>query len=138
MTVLLVTDRVEIASGAEPLEALAAARERLIEASIGLGRRPGVTRVGSGVDCRGYRSGSTCEVYVEAELEADRTITWWMDITWDRTWKIEARLLRDDDGQAVIREFPGRIATESAEFAVSLAEVVDEIVSSIERSEAIE
>lgn len=139
MTVPLVKDLAEIASGAAPLEALAAAREQLIEASTGLHRRPNVMRVGSGVDCRGYGSGSTFEIYVEAELEEELTVTWWIDVTWARTWTIEARILRDDDdGQAVLREFRDRVAVDPSEFVVELAEVVDEVVASIERPDALE
>jgi hypothetical protein len=139
MTVSLVTDRIGIASGAAPLEALAAAREQLIEASAALRRRPNVRRVGSGADCRGYRSGSTFEIYVEAELATDQTVTWWVDVTWDRTWRIVGQILRDDDnGQSVLREFAVRVASDPSDFVVNLTEIVDEVVASIERSEAIE
>jgi hypothetical protein len=133
VTVSLLNHRASLASGAAPLEALAEARERLIEASVRLQSRPGSVRVESGVDCRGYQSGSTFEMFVEAEFDAAFTLTWWLEITWDRSWNISARLLRDDDdGQTVVREFGGRSSADAIAFVGHLAETVDEVVDSIE------
>jgi hypothetical protein len=136
VTVPSLGNRVSVAAGAAPLEALAVARERLIDASVGLQRRPGISRVGSGVDCRGYRSGSTFETYVEAEHDDGYTLTWWIEITWEWRWHIGARILRDDDdGQRVVQEFSGRDAAETSEFVLRLAEVIDEVVASIDHTD---
>src|SRR5262245_42117093 len=104
VTASVLSDRTTVAAGAVPLEALAAARERLIRAEVAL-RSEGIARVASGVDCRGYQTGPTFEMYIEAELAAGYTLTWWLDVTWDRAWSVAARLLRDDDaGQTVERQ----------------------------------
>jgi hypothetical protein len=138
MTTPLVRDRSAVAVGATPLDALAAARERLIEASAKLQRRPGVVRVASGVDCRGYRSGSTFEAYVEAELESRQVVTWWIEITWEPTWRVAARIYRDDDdGQTIVRKFADRTTTDPDQFVRQLEGLVDEVVASIDhRGEA--
>jgi len=133
MTVQLLANSLTIASGAEPLEALAIAREHLIKASIRLRDRPSVTRVGTGTDCRGYRSASMFETYVEAELNSGSTLTWWIEITWDHVWRIASRIYRDDDdGHAIHREFADRVAPDPAIFSERLAEVVEEVIASID------
>lgn len=132
MTVPMTATRMDVASGGEPLEALAVAREQLIRASVELRRLPDVERVGTGLDCRGYQSGSALETYVEAEFRAGYTLTWWLEITWNREWMIAARIYRDDDvGQTTLRHFADRVASDPREFVVLLAEVVDEVSESI-------
>jgi hypothetical protein len=132
MTVPLVARRTAVATGGEALEALANARERLILASVELRRMPGTAHVGTGVDVRGYRTGSTFEMYVEAEFQAGYSVTWWIEITWEREWMIDATVRRnDDDGQQTLRQFEVRVASDPQEFAARLAEVVDEVTESI-------
>jgi hypothetical protein len=132
MTTPLFSTRTAIATGGEPLEALAIACERLIKASIELRRMPGIARAEAGMDLRNYQSASALETYVEAEFEAGHTVTWWIEITWEREWKIDASKRRnDDDGQLTLRQYEVRVASDAQEFAARLAEVVEEVMGSI-------
>jgi hypothetical protein len=49
------------------------------------------TNVISDVECRQYRSGLTVEIWVEVQTEADRSLTWWMDIVRvNERWRLDA------------------------------------------------
>jgi hypothetical protein len=124
---------VAVAQGAEALEAVAVASERMTALASSMRGRPGVRRVVPGVDCRRYRSGSTFDVYVEVELASDNVLTWWLEVDWTRRWTIESRvLLNHDGGQDVVRAFPDRWAEDSVGFTTELAAAVDELVGSAE------
>jgi hypothetical protein len=124
---------VVVARGAEALEAVAVASERMVDLARSMRERPGARRAASGVECRRYRSGSTFDVYVEVELASDYVLTWWLEVGWTERWTIESRvLLNHDGGQDVVRAFPDRWAEDSAGFTTELAAAVDELVGSAE------
>ena len=121
-----------LAQGAEVLEAIAGASERLIEQTIKLRKLPGVRGVIQAVDCRRLRSGSSLALYVEAKLVDERTLTWWLEVSWCGEWLIESRLLRDHRyGQEIVHRFSDRRATTAGEFADELSRAVDALVSSM-------
>ena len=123
---------VAVAKGADALEAVAVASERLIELSIDLGRRSEVRRSVQGIDCRRLRSGSVLSMYVECELQSTNVLCWWLEVGWRERWTIASRIyLNHDDGQDVVREFPERRAEDAAGFIAELGAAVDELAASV-------
>jgi len=120
-----------VAPGADVLEAIAGASERLIELSIDLRRRPEVRRSIQGVDCRRLQSGSVLTRYVEAELQSTNVACWWLEVGWSERWAIASRVLLNDDGQHVVRRFPDRWAADTVGFIGELTAAVDELVASV-------
>jgi hypothetical protein len=122
---------VAIARGAEALEAVAVASERMTDLAILLRGRPEARNVSSGVICRRYRSGSTFAVYVEVELASGNVVCWSLEVGWTARWTIATRiLLNHDGGQDVVRAFADRRAEDAAGFTPAISGAVDALIAS--------
>ena len=119
-------------AGAEVLEAVAAANEKLIDLAARLRKRPEVRQVVRGLDCRRYASGAMLEGYVDAELTAGRALSWWLEVHWGQgAWVIESDVrVVHDAGQDGVQELPTRCAVGLDEFTRELAQAVDALVAS--------
>lgn len=127
----MVTNNNLLIIGALPLQAIAEQNERLIGLSRDLRSRSETGKVVTGIDCRQYLSGSRLELYVETELAGGIAVCWWIDVDWSGPWTIESKIYcQDDNGQAVLTEFPVRTASNAEYFADELSAAVDVVIDS--------
>ena len=110
------TDRVPASTdtSAPLLSAIAAVRQRFIDAAVALRQRPSVRDARTGLDCRAYLNGTTLELYLEADV-VGRTICWWLDAAWrDGRWEVGANVAENRDyveGQRPLHNYTARHAT---------------------------
>ena len=120
------------AEGADALDAVANANERMIEFAHRLRQLPEVRRAIPGLNARRYRSGPRLEAYVEAELVSSTVVCWWIEVGWNDQWRVNSGIyVNDDAGQQVVREFPDRQAPDSTAFSAELAIAIDALVASV-------
>lgn len=100
-------------SASRLIETLAHTSERFIAAAQQLRTQPGVAEVRRGTDIRQCASGTCVEFFVEAELEGDAAMVWWLDALWSgERWTICASVSRQSAGaKAPVRELRERVAT---------------------------
>jgi hypothetical protein len=121
----------ESAQSIRVLECLAACNEQLIALCQWLPSMPGIRTVSHGFSCRAYKSGTSLEAYVEADLEDEKVICWWIEVGWNREeWRIEPSVLvNDDQGQRVLRDFPEKRPKTIDDFTVELKEATSDLVA---------
>lgn len=121
-----------IASGSGALEAIAIANERVVAMSRDLRAAPGVTAVLHGAECRGFQSGGRVECYLDIETDWKESLCWWLEIGWDETWSVDAKLYaQEDSGQREVQTF-ANIRTGDVDGLVNaLAGAVDAIAASV-------
>ena len=98
----------ESSQAAALLQETAACNERFIDMARRLRTRPGVTTVQHQIDFRVYSSGPIIEGYVDAELDCDIGLAWWLEITWDvNIWRIRYGVsCAHAKGQDAVQTFP--------------------------------
>jgi hypothetical protein len=114
----------------EFVSAVAAVNERLVDWARQLRNRSDVLEVTRGMDVRNYESGTTMELFVEANFKDERPITWWIDVILrPQSWAIEGsvRLLRNG-AQITLKEYTGRIAVNSDELTAHLCDLVSQLL----------
>lgn len=118
------------AASTKLLESIAGSNEQFIALSQWLRSLPEI-KVTRGFECRAYKSGTMIEAYVEAEVDENKTVCWWLDVGWNNEqWLIESSvLLNDDQGQKVLRTFPTRTARSLDDFVTQLAEATEDLTT---------
>jgi len=131
-------DRAADDPGSVLLKGIARVRERFLDATRVLERRPEVRAARSGADCREYRGGTTLEFYVEADV-AGRTVCWWLEASRrDVAWEIAASVLenrRDREGQDELEAVAVRRAMGGVPLAAELEIAAATLLATIERAE---
>lgn len=85
-----------------------------------------IHKVVSDVACRRYQSGLMVEIWIEAYLSGDRTLTWWMDIIpRDGSWVIDARVTWEGRDTGV--ELPEQVLADFHTVRRAVPGVLDEL-----------
>jgi hypothetical protein len=109
------------------VEALAQTNQSFGNFSLELHSIPQVLSVNSGTEFRRYTEQLVIEIYIEAELDNDNCVCWWLEIAKKESeWEISSRiLLNADSGQEILKEFPSLSAKTIAELESALKEQVN-------------
>jgi len=112
------------------LTAIAEHREAMLQLCRRLREHPRVVEARSGLDVRAYQApGTVLESWVEAEVLDGTVLCWWLELRWEGDrWRIEASVLRNDDGgQDTARASPERSLFSLAAFAEELRKATAEL-----------
>jgi hypothetical protein len=123
--------------GTRLLQTIAKIRERFLDASRTLGRRPEVGAARSGYDCRDYSNGVTLEFYLEADVSG-RTVCWWLSAAWrGDVWEVSAGVLEnrnDREYQDQRRDWPVRGAATAESMAAELEAATEALLATTDEA----
>jgi len=113
------------------LRSIASMNELLVRHAQAVKKMPDVIAVSQRIDFRDYKTGPFLEAYVDAELESDSAICWWLQLELGQDeWLLEASVrLNTAEGQQTLWEAPALTLNRSESLSSSLIEAARKLTS---------
>ena len=119
------------------LDALALMNERLMGMEQNLWGLPEMARVSRALDIRRYDYALVVETYVDAKLKSGISISWLLDINWEKSfWTIETRVTTNrGEYEEVLMRYPSKKASTVEQLIKELDAATAMLIASAETVE---